>query len=343
MRTLAGMAFVGMALVAAGEARSGAGTAGVAASSDNSLSKLAATQVSDKAAQNSSASASDAGVAVPSAVRGKKLVLKNGSFQLVRSYERQGEKVRYLSAERGDWEEIPAAMVDWDATAKAAAVDEAAEKILVQRVHQQQVESGAEVPMDVDASLRVGAGVFLPPGEGMFAVEGKTVTRLEQAGANTKLDKKRVVEQVISPIPIVPSKHNVVLAGAKAKVRIVPDHDPLEFFLREADIDPDTGSAIMRSGNAGEAIPDVELVRATVKGGKRQLESIHALFGQQLGVDRQVISLQRWDVAPAVYRFTLSESLEPGEYALAEILPDGINMFVWDFGVDGPAGAKDAR
>jgi hypothetical protein len=99
----------------------------------------------------------------------------------------------------------------------------------------------------------------------------------------------------------------------------------------------------MRSGNAGEAIPDVELVRATVKGGKRQLESIHALFGQQLGVDRQVISLQRWDVAPTVYRFTLSEALEPGEYALAEILPDGINMFVWDFGVDAPAGAKDAR
>ena len=270
-------------------------------------------------------------------------MLKDGNFQLVRSYERQGDKVRYLSAERGDWEEIPAAMVDWDATAKAAAADEAAAKNLVQHVQQQQVESAAEVPMDVDASLRVGSGVFLPAGEGMFAVEGKTVTRLEQAGANTKLDKKRVIEQVISPVPVVPSKHNVVLAGARAKVRIVPSSEPLEFFLREAEFDPDAGPAIVRSGNMGDSAPQVELVRATVKGGKRQLESIHALFGQQVGLDRQVISLQRWDVAPAVYRFTLSATLAPGEYALAEILPDGMNMFVWDFGVDAGAETSGAR
>src|SRR6266478_5334866 len=58
--------------------------------------------------------------------RGKKLVLKDGNFQLVREYERRGERVRYFSLERASWEEIPAAMVDWEATAKAQADSEKA-------------------------------------------------------------------------------------------------------------------------------------------------------------------------------------------------------------------------
>ena len=52
--------------------------------------------------------------------QGKKLVLKDGNFQLVREYQRTGERVKYFSTERADWEEIPAAMVDWEATAKAS-------------------------------------------------------------------------------------------------------------------------------------------------------------------------------------------------------------------------------
>src|SRR4029077_5648213 len=76
--------------------------------------------------------------------RGKKLVLKDGTFQIVREYQRKGERVRYLSAERGDWEEIPAAMVDWDATQKAEAAAASEENALLKTVHHEQVEQKAE-------------------------------------------------------------------------------------------------------------------------------------------------------------------------------------------------------
>jgi hypothetical protein len=155
-------------------------------------------------------------------------------------------------------------------------------------------------------------------------------------GSQVKTDKKTFLKQVLSPIPIVPGKRNVEIPGMKAKTRISSSGP--EFYLREAPPDPDSPSSVARSGRAGEFGPEVELVRAVVKGNKRQLESIRSMFGQDVGTERKSIAIQRWEVAATVYRFTLGEPLPPGEYALAEILPGGLNLFVWDFGVDGPGG-----
>jgi len=284
------------------------------------------------------AGSTDRQAGVPALPRGKKLVLKDGSFQMVRDYQRNGERVRYMSAERGDWEEIPSAMVDWDATAKAAAVEKSEEDALAKKIHALEQAQQIETVMDVDASLQVSPGVFLPPGEGMFLIDGKSVKPLEQVGSEIKTDKKQYLKRVLSPIPIVPSKQNVQIPGTRAIIRAT--NGQTEFYLREAPPDPDRTTPIAKSSRPGESGPEVELVRATVKGNKRQLESIKSLFGEQVEEKRNTISIQRWEIAPTVFRFTLSAPLPPGEYALAEILPGGMNLFVWDFGLDPATGAK---
>jgi hypothetical protein len=264
--------------------------------------------------------------------RGKKLILKDGAFQLAREYERNGERVRYFSVERGEWEEIPASMIDWEATAKEEAASEKAAEAIVAKVHKQEEVKRMENVTDIDASLQVGDGAFLPSGEGMFVVEGKSIRLLEQAGSRMKADKLRSIEQIMSPVPIVPGKKFVVLLGSRATLRL--RGTAAEFYLREAPPDPDRVTPILKSSRPGESGPEVVLIRAKVVHNGRQLESISTLFGEAMSKNINQVSLQRWEVAPAVYRFTLGETLTPGEYVLAEMLPDGLNYYVWDFGVD---------
>src|SRR6266849_6798796 len=242
-------------------------------------SAMSSTQ--SQAAPNSKQRSAEDSAEAARLTRGKKLVLKDGNFQLVREYQRKGDRVRYFSLERGDWEEIPAAMVDWDGTSKAQADSDKASAALLGKIHAQEEAAKIETVLDVDASLQVAPGVFLPPGEGMFAIEGKSVTLLEQVGSQVKTDKKTFLKQVLSPIPIVPGKRNVEIPGAKAKTRITSSGP--ELYLREAPPDPDRNSSVYKSSRPGESGPEVELVRATVKGNKRQLESIRSMFGQDVG------------------------------------------------------------
>jgi hypothetical protein len=264
--------------------------------------------------------------------RGQKLVLKDGTFQQIREYQRNGDHVRYYSVERSDWEELPASLVDWEATAKAAELDNKDSVALVAKVHKLEESKRMDTTTDIDASLQVGPGAFLPQGEGMFLVEGKSIRVLDQASSEAKTDRKRAIERVLSPVPLVPGKKDLVLAGTRAVVRLRTSNP--EFYLREAPPDQDRISPIQKSSRPGENGPDVLLIQTKVRRNSRLIESVSSLFEVVTSHNVKSISLQRWEVAGNVYRFTLGETLPPGEYVLAEMLPSGLNIYVWDFGVD---------
>jgi len=122
----------------------------------------------------------------------------------VREYERKGERVRYFSLERGDWERDSGCDGGLGCHDQGPGDSDKASEALLGKIHAQEEATKIETVLDVDASLQVAPGVFLPPGEGMFAIEGKSVTPIAQVGFKVKTDKKTFLEQVISPIPIVP-------------------------------------------------------------------------------------------------------------------------------------------
>jgi hypothetical protein len=253
--------------------------------------------------------------APPASPRGKKLVLKDGSFELVREYEIDGDRVRYYNLDSSQWEVMPAALVDWNATKKLEAQEAQSEAQLLEKAHQQEQERRL-MPLDIDASLEVAKGVFLPSGDGLFVFDGTAVTPLTQAGTDTAVAKKRVLEQVLIPVPVVPSRHNISIPGNRSRLR-VRSRQP-EFYMRTAD----------------DRSPEIELIRAKVHSDSREIEHLDELFGEK-AYTRSTLPMQRWQVAQGVYRFTLGESLEPGEYAVAEIVQgEGMSLYVWDFGVD---------
>ena len=112
---------------------------------------------------------------VPGMGRNHRLILKDGSYQMVRDYQIVGDRVRYLSQERGDWEELPANLVDWDATRKwerehadlveenaSPAMKEAEE--LDKEESQERNEQSARMP-------QVAEGLELPDQDGAFILD----------------------------------------------------------------------------------------------------------------------------------------------------------------------------
>src|ERR1019366_3702921 len=102
--------------------------------------------------------------------KGKKLVLSDGTFQLVREYSVKDDRVRYWSVERSDWEEIPTNLVDWDATHRAEAEQAAQDAELKAKIHASEVAERTK-DIDVDRSLEIKPGLFLPDGVGFYIVE----------------------------------------------------------------------------------------------------------------------------------------------------------------------------
>jgi len=259
----------------------------------------------------------------------KRLILKDGSYQPATKWEVHGDRVRYYSAERYEWEELPNDMVDWPATERWE--KESASHRISEETKELSAEFEAERRAEEARTPTVAPGVKLPSQGGVFLLDDfrgqPQLVELAQSGSEVKKDMgKNVLRAAINPLASM--KQRIELPGTRARVQSHLTR-PEIFVDVEADADassgppPDTAHRyrLVRLERKKDSRVVGNLKITTMTGKVSQQESYVETIAERFSGD--------W------VKVTPARNLEPGEYALAEMLGDKqMNLYVWDFGVD---------
>jgi hypothetical protein len=244
-----------------------------------------------------------------------KLYMTDGSYQIVSSYEVHGDRVRYFSVERAEWEEVPTSLVDFDATKRNQEEEKAADKKLVEEAKETEKERFYKAP---NQGFETASGLRLPGDDGIFTVDGKRVIRMVQMSSEAVTDKKRAAMMLAVPLPVVKAKSLVVLDGAKAAIRL---NDPMPVFYVQSSSGLGTKLELvhLKPGKESRIVEDIETARG--KNG-------------QSTEDRATIAIERKQLATNLYSLRPLQPLEAGEYVLGEVVDDKLSLDVYDFGFE---------
>jgi hypothetical protein len=267
----------------------------------------------------------------------ERLILKDGSYQLATKWETKGDRVRYFSAERNEWEEIPNSLIDWNATNQYEK-DRTAGKMSPEAIAlDKQIE--AERQENELKSPHVAPGLRLPPEGGVYALDSylnqPELLPLDQtSGEVNRHVAHNVLRAAINPVG--GSKHTIELAGPSAKIQV---HAPLPAIY--INLDASAEEDVASKTPAAELPWDrFRLIRAQVKGDKRIVGAIKTAVYGKVSQEQDAIATSAEQLGEGWIKLTPKAPLDPGEYAVAEMLgKQGMNSYVWDFGVhpDAPA------
>ncbi len=275
----------------------------------------------------------------------KRLILKDGSYQSVTKYEVKGDRVRYLSAERGQWEEVPKDMVDWKAT-DAFEKDRAAGKPDPEAVELDQ-ELEAERQAEEANSPLVAPGLRLPDDGGVelldtFQGQPQLVELDQNGGEVNKNMKGNILRAAINPLAS--SKRTIEIPGQHARNQSHAALPSIYVNIESGGAAPDMGSGHLKDDRPPE--PELpwdrfKIVRMQPKGDKRIVGDIKiAVYGKSKQ-EGKFVSTNSQQLTGGWVKVTPTAPLDPGEYALVETLgQEGINLYVWDFGVNPNAPAN---
>jgi len=263
----------------------------------------------------------------------KRLILKDGSYQPATKWEVHGDRVRYYSAERYEWEEVPSDLVDWPATEKW----EKESHRISEETKAISAEFEAERHAQEARTPTVAPGLKLPSRGGVFLLDSfhgqPELVELVQSGGEVHKDTgKNVLRAAINPLSS--KKQNIELAGTRAGVQ---SHEGRPEIYADVEADPDPSL---------NARPDTahrfRLVRLERKKDSRVVGNLKIAMTGKVSQQESFIETSCEPFSGDWVKVTPAQHLEPGEYGLVEMLGEKeINLYVWDFGVD-PAAPENA-
>jgi hypothetical protein len=291
----------------------------------------------------------------------RRLILKDGSFQSVTKYEVKGDRVRYLSSERNEWEELPSSLVDWPATEKyekeraTSAIPEA--KVVDQ-------ETDAERELEAAHLPQVAPGLRLPEDSGVYLLDNfqgqPQLVELQQAeGDINRNTKGNIFREAVNPVAS--AKQTVELDGEHATVKShvsvpsiyinVEDEAPPpgqtdSAKLSQPSLDaPRTETQHPQQPQQPEkaTVPfdRFRLVQTKVKNGKRIVGDLKRNVTGKVTQDQNFVKTTIDRVTGGWLKLTPVSDLAPGEYAVIELKgAEGMNLYVWDFSVNPNAPAN---
>jgi hypothetical protein len=299
----------------------------------------------------------------------KRLILKDGSYQLCTEWEVHGDRVRYHSSERNDWEELPKDLVDWDATNKfakdrAAGVPDPETASVDKEMEAEEAEEQARTPL-------VAAGLRLPEDGDVLLLDNfqnqpELIALQQNAGEINANRTQNILRATV--MPMAGAKETIELAQSHATVqahvglpaiyiKVNSEHDatmpapmatptrPVRQPSQQPPSQPPSGQNLpqqpQQAQQPEQAWDRFHIAKAEIRKDKRLVGDIKINPLGKSSQQQNLVLTTSQRLTGDWVKITPLEPLAPGEYAVVELLgQQGMNTFVWDFGVNPSAPAN---
>ena len=232
-----------------------------------------------------------------------KLYMKDGTSHIVKEYKLEGDRVKFYSVDRGEWEEVPAELVDLTRTET-----ESSERKVTREQEAKLITAEDKAKRALDDEI-----LKIPQDPGVYSLEDGTLHIFKLAESKVHTNKGRVLLKAAVPVPLIPGKATVELELPHS-LNITKAARP-DLYLQ---LDKEEHFALIKlTPHHDVRIAERVSILPVVKDSVEEVDEVQ-IFKKQM-TESGLFKI--WPQAP----------LTPGEYAVIQYTPGKMSPQIWDF------------